>query len=60
MRIYQNEKVLMREVGLIKTATFTVYKKEVSTMEGTHAECIAQAKKLYRQPNVVGVIGEYR
>jgi hypothetical protein len=59
-RIYQNEKVLMREVGLIKTSTYTVIKKEVTTFEGTHAECLAHAKKLNAQPNVVVVIGEYK
>jgi hypothetical protein len=60
MRIYQNEKVLMREVGLIRTATYTVIKEEKSTIEGTHDECLAHAKKLNRQPSVVAVIGEYR
>lgn len=54
MRIYQSEKVLMREVGLIKTGMFTHAK--VTKMEGTEKELIAHAKKLEKEPNTLYVI----
>lgn len=58
MRIYQNENVLARELGVLKVG---VFEKTVRTeMEGTKAELIAHAKKLDREPNVIGVIGYYK
>lgn len=56
-RIYQNEKVLMREVGLIKTAKLVVTKEETLDFEGTEKEIKAHCWKLSKEPNVVRVEG---
>lgn len=54
-RIYQNEKVLMREVGLLKTYEMTAIKHEITTIEGTVEDFYNAVDKLNKQQNVIGV-----
>jgi hypothetical protein len=58
MTIYQNEKVLMREVGLLRVGVFTHAK--VTEMEGTEKELKAHARKLAKEPNTLYVNGSYK
>lgn len=54
-RIYQNEKVLMKEVGLIADFKLAVHSTEVINFEGTTKEALALGYKLAEKPNVIHV-----
>lgn len=54
-RIYQNEKVLMKEVGLIADFRIVIKSEIIVDFEGTFKEADELGDKLIEEPNVVSV-----